>query len=162
MRALIFTISIFCLFSCGSDNKNKDKNPSEEKSQKTTSTMTLLDHVNLAINPKYQDWVLFENGTYIIFDNADTIADIKEESIKLMKEYGPVYSGSSAGDFSVTHLNKTDGWIVSGHCYGMYTYVNPEELETKSPDDVKIGLFGRTKREKDGKELQIVHVNRKK
>ncbi len=124
--------------------------------------MTLLEHVNLAINPKFEDWVLFENGTYIIFDNTDTILDLREESIKLMKEYGPVYAGSPAGDFNVIHLNKTEGWIVSGHCYGMYTYVNPLELESKNPEDVEVGLFGRSKREKDGKELQIVHVNRKK
>jgi hypothetical protein len=162
MRILLFVISIFCFFSCGLDNKSNDKNPLHQKRQKVISTMTLLEHVNLAINPKFQDWVLFENGTYIIFDNADTIADLKEESIKLMKEYGPVYAGSPAGDFSVTHLNKTEGWVVSGHCYGMYTYVNPVELETNNPDDVKIGLFGRTKREKDGKKLQIIHINRKK
>ena len=38
----------------------------------------LIDHGKFAINPKFQDWVLFENGTYIIFDDAATIADLKE------------------------------------------------------------------------------------
>jgi len=123
--------------------------------------LTLLENTRLAINPKFQDWILFENGTYIIFDNVDTISDLKIEAIKLMKEYGPIYVGSPAGDFSVTHLNKTEGWVVSGHCYGMYTYVSPTEIETKKPSDAEIGIFGRFKREKDGKNPVIVHVNRK-
>lgn len=146
MNRLIF-ILIIILISCGQTN-NKSKR-------------TLLENVKLAINPKFQDWVLFENGTYIIFDNADTISEIKLEAVKLMKEFGPVYAGSPAGDFGVTHLNKTDGWNVSGHCYGMYTYVNPNEIDTKSPNDSEIGIFGRTKREKDGKNPMIIHVNRK-
>ena len=162
MNRLIFIISIFLIFSCGQASRDSNENNSNSNSRIDILKMTLLDHVNLAINPKFQDWVLFENGTYIIFDNADTIADIETEAIKLMKEYGPVYAGSPAGDFSITHLNKTDGWVVSGHCYGMYTYVNPIELETKTLDDVIIGLFGRSKREKDGKLPRIIHVNRKK
>ena len=122
---------------------------------------SLLDHVRLAINSKFQDWVLFENGTYIIFDNVDTISNVEKEAIKLMKEFGPVHSGGPAGDFSVTHLNQTEGWVVSGHGYGMYTYVNPTELESKSPSDVNIGLYGRSKRNQDGQNPKIIHVNKK-
>lgn len=121
----------------------------------------LLENVRLAINPKYRDWVLFENGTYIIFDKVDTNLNPKEEAIKLMKQYGPVHSGGPAGDFSVTHLNKTEGWVVSGHGYGMYTYVNPTELESNSPSEVEIGLYGRSKRNQDGLNPKIIHINKK-
>ena len=75
------------------------------ESQSKMTDNDLIDHVKLAINPKFQDWVLFKNGTYIIFDNADTIPDIESEALKLMKEFGPVNIGSSAGDFSVTTLS---------------------------------------------------------
>lgn len=57
-----------------------------------------------------------------------------------MKEFGPVYPGSAAGDFTVSRFDNTEGWSVSGHCYGMYTYVNPEELDSDSPSDIEIGL----------------------
>lgn len=124
--------------------------------------MTLLENVKLAINPKFEDWVLFENGTYIIFDNIDPLSDVEAEAIKLMKDFGPFYAGSPAGDFSVTHLNKTEGWVVSGHCYGMYTYVNPKELDTKNPSDVEIGIWGRSKRQRDGDNPIIVHINKKR
>lgn len=119
----------------------------------------MIEHVKLAINPKFQDWVLFENGTYIIFDDISTIEDVKEEAIQLMKEFGPVSAGGPAGDFSVIHLNLTEGWLVSGHGYGMYTYVHPSELDSESPNDLEIGLYGRSKRDSDGQSAEIIHIN---
>lgn len=158
----IFSILLSLLvFGCEQrSNRHRDHGNDENKNV-TMTKEDLLNHVKLAINPKYQDWVLFENGTYIIFDNADTIADLELESIRQMKEYGPVFAGGPAGDFSVTHLNQTEGWIVSGHGYGMYTYVNPNELTLDSPSDLDIGIYGRSKRDKDGKTFKIVHLNRK-
>lgn len=120
----------------------------------------MIEHVKLAINPKFQDWVLFENGTYIIFDDISTIEDVKEEALQLMKEFGPVSAGGPAGDFSVIHLNLTEGWLVSGHGYGMYTYVHPSELDSESPNDLEIGLYGRSKRDSDGQNPEIIHINR--
>jgi len=105
--------------------------------------------------------VLFENGTYIIFDDISTISDIEKEAIELMKEFGPVYAGSSAGDFNVINLTETKGWIVSGHGYGMYTYVSPEELDENNPTDLSIGLSGRSKRNSDGLNPIIIHTNKK-
>lgn len=119
----------------------------------------MIEHVKLAINPKFQDWVLFENGTYIIFDDISTIEDVKEEAIQLMKEFGPVSAGGPAGDFSVIHLNLTEGWLVSGHGYRMYTYVHPSELDSESPNDLEIGLYGRSKRDSDGQSTEIIHIN---
>jgi hypothetical protein len=121
----------------------------------------IIKHVKKAINPKFKDWVLFSNGTYIIFEDSAT-GNKKEKAIELMKEYGPLEVGSPAGDFSVTTLHFTDGWVVSGHCYGMYTYVHPSEFESqeiKKPNDVDIGIFGRNKRDKDGREHNIIFVS---
>ncbi|MDR6763299.1 hypothetical protein J2Y38_003518 [Flavobacterium sp. 2755] len=152
-------LPLLTFFSLGCKNPEKKKIDNQESNEMTEAD--LLHHVRLAINPKFQDWVLFENGTYIIFDNADTIPDLESEAIKLMKEFGPVHAGGPAGDFSVIHLKETEGWIVSGHGYGMYTYVNPNELGSEKPDDVKIGLEGRSKRNADGQNPVIIHINRK-
>ena len=135
-------------------------NSSENKIMVPMTKEILIGHVKLAINPKFQDWVLFQNGTYLILDNADKIADIEAEAMNLMKEFGPVSAGGPAGDFSVTHLNQTEGWVVSGHGYGMYTYVNPKELDKESPTDIEIGLYGRSKRDLDGETPKIIHINR--
>jgi hypothetical protein len=99
----------------------------------------------------------FSNGTYIILE--DTIQDKQQVALDLIKEYGPVYAGSPAGDFSIISLNQTVGWSVTSHCYGMYTYVHPNEMETEHPTDIDVGFFGRSKREKDGKDLKIIHIN---
>jgi hypothetical protein len=145
------------------ENKNKQKMDSSfNQTYSINDSSKLLAQVKLAINPKFPHWVLFSNGTYIIIEDS-AITDEASYCTEIMKEYGPVHAGSPAGDFSVTHLNKTDGWVVSGHYYGMYTYVNPEELEArniKNPTDIEIGVFGRHKRELDGKDCKIIHVNK--
>lgn len=158
---LFFVVSL--LVSCNETRSNPTTSTKKAPLHPPENNITLLDSVKLAINPKYQDWVLFQNGTYIVFDSADTIPDLKIEAIKLMKEYGLVYAGSPAGDFGVIKLNKTTGGVVSGDCYGMYTYVNPTELSSgaQQPNDVQIGLLGRAKRDSDGKNPVIIHVNRK-
>ncbi|WP_347218934.1 hypothetical protein [Chryseobacterium sp.] len=122
--------------------------------------LSTLEHVNLAINPQFQDWVLFKNDTYIIFDDITAVENVQEEATRLMKEFGPVFAGGPAGDFNVIHLNSTEGWLVSGHGYGMYTYVHPSELDNETPNDLEIGLLGRSKRNSDGENPEIVHINR--
>jgi len=158
LMRLKLAIITFCFLLIHCIKKNEKSNRESVK----IDNKELINHIKLAINPKYQDWVVFKNGTYIIFDKADTIKDINNEALKQMKEFGPVYAGGPAGDFGITTLNKTDGWIVSGHCYGMYTYVNPSELDNENPNDTEIGLFGRNKRNLDGKNSEIIFVNRKK
>lgn len=125
------------------------------------NNLSTLEHVKLAINPRFQDWVLFKNDTYIIFDDITTVKNVREEAIKLMNEFGPVFAGGPAGDFDVIHLNSTKGWLVSGHGYGMYTYVHPSELDNETPNDLEIGLLGRSKRNSDGENPEIVHINRR-
>ncbi|HLK29327.1 MAG TPA: hypothetical protein VKT28_12170 [Puia sp.] len=122
----------------------------------------IIDHVKKAINPKFKDWVLFGNGTYIILEDT-AIKDKKEKALELMKEYEPVSVGSPAGDISITKLTYTEGWVIGGHYYGMYTYVHPKELENKgvnNPTDLDVGLGGRYKRNKDGKELKVIFVHK--
>lgn len=154
-------IIAFILFLTSCNQVDKDL-------KATNSNIRIMDnseiikHVKLAINPKFQDWVLFKNGTYLIFENADTIKSVNDEAIKQMKEFGPVFAGGPAGDFSTIHLTKTESWIISGHGYGMYTYVNPSEIENKTPNDIEIGLFGRTKRDLDGKNPEIIYTNSRK
>ncbi|WP_427874316.1 hypothetical protein [Flavobacterium sp. MMS24-S5] len=135
------------------------KQKAEHKEAGEITETELLHHVRLSINPKFQDWVLFKNGTYIIFEHADEISNLERKALKLIKEFGPVYTERSE-DFDVTDLKNTEGWIVSGHGYGMYTYVSPKEIKSKKPDTITIGLSGRGKRDLDGRNPIIIHINR--
>ncbi|WP_107037380.1 hypothetical protein [Brumimicrobium mesophilum] len=156
---IIFTIVLTSSILLGCGYIKEDRKLNVTSVNLNMKPKSLLENVKLAINPQFQDWVLFENGTYIILDDVSQISDVKSEAIKLMKEFGPVSTGGPAGDFGVTYLNETEGWTVSGHGYGMYTYVNPSELDSNSPDDATIGLYGRSKRHKDGQEANIIYIN---
>ena len=62
--------------------------------------------------------------------------------------------GSPAGDFSVITLDKHPGWVVTSHHPDILNYVRPDEVDEGS-SDVAIGLLGRSKRDRDAKELSV-------
>ena len=150
---------LFFLSIVGCNNQKKEELEILPSSGEVYEEKSLLDNVKLAINPKFQDWVLFENGTYIIFDDISQVDDIEKEAIKLIKEYGLASAGNSSGDFGVIALNETKGWAVSGHGYGIYTYIHPSELNSSSPSDLTIGTHGRNKRVMDARNPKIIYVS---
>ncbi len=121
--------------------------------------MELVDIWRKIIVGDDKSWVLFENGTIVL---TKTETDLSAQGIKLLEEYGKVYAGTSAGDFSVIELRDHEGWIVTCHHPDILNYVSPAEVET-SAEDWKIGLTGRSKRDYDAHELNVIHVedNRK-
>jgi len=125
----------------------------------TLSKKNLIKNVQLAINPIYKNWICFKNGTYIIFENKSKEEEIEKEGSAKMKEFGPVYAGGAGGDFGVISLNMTEGWVVSSHGYGMYTYVHPSELEIENPQDYEVGLLGRSKRDLDGLKPEVICIS---
>jgi hypothetical protein len=119
----------------------------------------LIERIKMALSPKVRNWVLFSNGTVVVIDDMTKEENLKEKAIKHMKELGPVYPGSEAGDFGTIRLVNIDGWMVYGYGYGMYTYVHPHELKNSNPNDIEIGIYGRCKRHKDSEELYIIYIN---
>lgn len=121
----------------------------------------LIEHVKKAINPSFQNWILFKNGTYIIIEDTSDEKEIEKKGLEIMKQYGPVSGGGPPGDFSIITLSQTEGWVVSSHGPGMYTYVHPAELGKEDPKDIEVGLFGRGKRDMDGENPEIVGISSK-
>ena len=150
------------LLGCPKGNSENTSDKSDRTEMRVEHSNPLVNQVMKAINPKFQNWVLFSNGTYIIFEDVSPSDSLEKRAIEFMKEWGPVYAGGSAGDFGTTTLTKTEGWVVSGHGHGMYTYVHPDKLESDTPSDVEVGLLGRSKRHQDSQEMEIVHTNRAK
>jgi len=104
-----------------------------------------------------KSWVLFEHGTCIIFSSP--VEDPVAQATALLKEWGPVVPGTSAGDFNVIELQDHPGWVVTCHHPDILVYVGPDELEEgEEPNDLVIGLTGRARRDQDAEELQVVHV----
>lgn len=111
-----------------------------------------------------KSWVVFEHGTCLILLEPED--DLKAQAIEIMKLWGSVVPGTSAGDFSVDVWEDLPGWVVYYHHPDMANYVSPEEFGEESEDQVRndmiIGLIGRNKRNDDAQSLKIVHVEDKR
>ncbi|MFI0447021.1 hypothetical protein [Actinomadura sp. 6N118] len=121
-------------------------------------TIEMVDVWRRVIVGDEKSWVLFENGTCVIL--MDPEDDLAAQAIEILREYGPVHPGSPAADFGTIDLEAAPGWVVYGHHNDVLNYVSPEEIE--APEDVVIGLLGRSKRDQDGKGLTVVHVEDKR
>ena len=106
-----------------------------------------------------KSWVLFENGTCVILMEPE--GDLGAQAIELLKEWGPVHAGSSAGDFSTINLDTHEGWVVTSHHNDILTYVSPDEAGD-DPSDLSVGLLGRSMRAQDADALTVIHVGDKR
>lgn len=122
------------------------------------SKQELLNYVQSAIIPSYKDWVIFDNGTYIIFDNIDTIFDIQKTAIQWLKHYKPKSEQENNWNYSITELDKTNGWSVFGNGYGIYTIVHADELHVGASAQ-EIGIYAKAKRALDEKNPQIIYIS---
>ncbi|MEU3721358.1 hypothetical protein [Streptomyces sp. NPDC031705] len=71
-----------------------------------------------------------------------------------------MHAGSPAADFAVVDLKDAEGWVVTGHHADVLTYVGPDEPH--EPSQIAVGLWGRSKRHRDGTALRVVHVEDKR
>ncbi len=111
----------------------------------------------VVIDPS-MSWVLFRNGTCVML--LDPEKDVKKQAIKILKDHGAVVAGTPLGDFEVTKISDINGWIVTGAFSGIMMYVSDEEAGNHH-DDIDIGMIGRSKRERDAKKLEVIHVEDK-
>ncbi|WP_353946925.1 hypothetical protein ABII15_00520 [Streptomyces sp. HUAS MG91] len=118
----------------------------------------LIDVWQRLLADSRKSWVLFEHGTCAVLTAAD--GELAEQAIELLKQFGPVRAGSSAGDFGVLDLKGIEGWLVTGQHNDVLTYVGPDEPQDQS--HISVGLLGRSKRHLDGTELRVVHIEDKR
>lgn len=107
-----------------------------------------------------KSWVLFQNGTCVIL--MEPQADLKAQAIELLREWGPVRPGSSAGDFGITTLTDHPGWVVTCHHNDIIAYVAPNELSSEMAQDLAVGILGRRKRHEDSTALDVIHIEDKR
>lgn len=118
------------------------------------TTETHIDAWQRILTDPHKSWVLFEHGTCVVLTSPGT--ELAEQAVELLREFGPVRAASPAGDFGVIDVQGAEGWVVTGHHQDVLTYVAPEEIQEHS--DIAVGLCGRAKRDQDGTELRVVHV----
>jgi hypothetical protein len=101
-----------------------------------------------------RSWALFANGTCVLFEQGE--GEPAARATALLKEWGPVQVATPSADFAVVDLPDALGWLVTCHHPDILTYVGPEELAGRGPDHLLIGLLGRSKRDRDAHELEII------
>jgi ribA/ribD-fused uncharacterized protein len=100
-------------------------------------------------------WALFQHGTCVIF--APRTPNVADAAITLLRKWGPVHAGSPAGDFSVIELEHESGCVVTCHHPDILTYVPLAESGSR-PSELAVGLLGRSLRDSDAAELNVVYV----
>jgi hypothetical protein len=105
-----------------------------------------------------KSWVLFENGTCVMLPDAKRGDDLAESARALMREWGPVVAGTPAGDFNVLYLSGHPGWVVTCHHADILNYLSPDDMVQDGTPEMMIGLIGRSRRDQDAQELNVVHV----
>ncbi|MFJ7265539.1 hypothetical protein ACIQV3_02525 [Streptomyces sp. NPDC099050] len=118
------------------------------------NTTMLIDVWKRLLADPRKSWVLFEQGTCVVLTAPE--GELAGQATEILKEFGPVRAGSPAGDFGVIDRKDAEGWVVTGHHNDVLTYVGPDEPQ--DPSEIAVGLFGRSKRHRDGTELRVVHV----
>ncbi|CAM5266051.1 hypothetical protein SCANM63S_05446 [Streptomyces canarius] len=81
---------------------------------------------------------------------------LADRATEILRAYGPVSVGGPAGDFRVLELKNGEGWLVTGHHPDVVTFVALEESE--DPSHLAVGMLGRSRRDRDGRDLHVVHV----
>src|SRR5262245_54586589 len=68
-----------------------------------------------------KSWVLFENGTCIVF--TEPASDLITQAKAILREFGHAGDASAIGDFAATiPLDDGRGWLVAGHHSDIVTF----------------------------------------
>lgn len=113
---------------------------------------SLIFNVQLGINAGKDNWVLFKNGTYLIFPNNTAEKDAIRAAKKLLTK-------ADANTVFVNKSNFAKGWIASTPT-GIYNYIDRGEFGRRAPKSSRIERKGIKNIEADQKELEIIHINR--
>jgi hypothetical protein len=118
---------------------------------------TLVEAWQAVLKGQKKTWVVFKRGTCVILDPGT--GDPAVEATSILRERGKVHAGSEAGDFSVVHLKDIPGWVVTSHDDNILTYVAQDEVSAPITD-LNVGLTGRSKRDQDAREPEVLHIER--
>lgn len=130
----------------------------------------LIDAVN-KLNSEKNQYVLFSNGTFIVFDSMEySIFD--ENEIYLTNKNIPIEQRSLKHMSLVSNENNThlkdvnmdmafeadNGWFVSSRKAGMFTFVLKDEIPSKEKNHLLIEEIAKKKLMLDRNDLKIIFI----
>jgi len=175
MKALLYCLSILMLIACKSntttsqpENQNTpvvvtDTPVAKEESEVVPEPViekpvedykSLKFNVAIGISPTKPDWVLYKNGTYIIFPSGYTDTQMKTAAGDLLDSFNNQLATLDKSQFA-------KGWI-GATSKGIYTFVSQESLGLGIHSDNTLINAAISNIQADKLEKEIVHINRKK
>ncbi|MEU9343785.1 hypothetical protein AB0D74_21515 [Streptomyces sp. NPDC048278] len=120
----------------------------------TVENQTLIDAWRRLLSGSGKSWVVFEHGTCVVVEHP--VGDLAEQAVGILREFGPMHVATTAGDFRVLELQQGEGWLVTSHHPDVVTFVPRDDPE--EPSHLAVGILGRSRRDRDGTELRVVHA----
>jgi hypothetical protein len=112
-------------------------------------------------------WALFQFGTCVILQNPKE--DLEQQAIDMMVHWAIPNVGTPSYKYSINFLTDQGipGCIIGCHHPDIMTYVAPAEAPGIHRDEyegvrVRVGNFGRKKRQWDCETLKIIHIEDKR
>lgn len=164
---IIACVALLLLASCGSkqtkpkvtipDVVTETTTPKEEEVivevVELPDDAPLIFSVQLGIHPLQKNWVLYKNGSYMLFKDAKG-KDVLTEAANKRMDALAVPKG--------TRIKKSamaKGWIVTFGNTGVYNYVAYKQIDAGIPGDPEIYEQARINLAKDKKEKEVIKVN---
>jgi hypothetical protein len=165
---LIAVVALLVLASCGSKQKRtKVPTPRVEKEitlpeeeeviveviEELPDYAPLIFSVQLGIHPLQKNWVLYQNGSYMLFKDALGEEVLTEAANKRMLAL------VSPRGTKVTKSAMAKGWIVSLGASGVYNYVTFKQIDKGIYEDQEIIDQAISNFIKDQEALEVIKVN---
>lgn len=102
-------------------------------------------------------WVVFRHGTCVILmEGASSKEDAAAKATQIISEYGPVWIATPSADLNVTGNSAAEGIIVT--CWHNDVLSFAIKDEGGDINMLEKALLGRSKRDEDGRNPEVLNV----
>ncbi len=112
---------------------------------------SLTFNVKMGVSPSQPDWVLFSNGTYIIFPRGTSDREMRKAAKKIIGNY-------KSQSLKVRKSPMVKGWIVYAD-KGIFNYVSLKQAGERTISDKDLIRLGEQNILADQAKPFIVHIN---
>lgn len=112
---------------------------------------SLIFNTKMSISAKRPDWVLFSNGTYILFPKGTSEDDMRQSAFGFLQRY-------NNESLTISKSPLVKGWIAESR-KGVYNYISLDQAGSTMIKDSELASLGKSNIQKDKGNPIIVHVN---
>jgi hypothetical protein len=127
----------------------------------TKAELKLIHTIKKQIKPDFPHWVLFREGSYVIFtdEQPHTTEELRIWALEEMQRALELLSTVYTYKEDIIPVSDPKGWVVPAMLRGIYTFVGLDEFQQLDPSDIAIWVKGRNKQILDSQKLEIIYIN---